>query len=599
MKKRVMAVIAALMLLVTMGAQFAPVAQAEGEPLTEATPTDMTQGGETAEPVTGETASPTDAQTTDDPEPAVTDEIQADGQDEPQEDASPVEVSNYDEFSAAVLNAQDGDIIMVTGVIEVPLSVNWGSTGKHITLRRGSPTAFFMFPYDDSDAPETVFAGFTFDGAGITASVSYLEISSNTRFENVKFTACGVIASGGAVNVNNNTAHFVNCLFDENHAQQGGHLSLNSSGSTVIENCTFINGKAEYRGGAIIIGTTTNSCSITGSLITNNEAGMIGGGILTEGITTIEATRIYNNVAVEGGSDLASGYWGHLNLVDSLETLTSMFEETGLVPVGWVFDYPTTPITIPGEVRNVEHALLKLAFVDDTPPTEPEKIIETVYVTVPEYIYRTEYVYITEPAPDTPSTPTPAPTPSEPSEPTVSPTPTPEPTQAPATPRLVCGDAVIDATRRDYLIGYADSHAGQGTPLKRSQAVQIIYRLLTADSLERVYSETGGFLDVSKDDWCDTFASTLKNARVIVGCGGDMFKPEKNLTRGEMVTLFTRFVAPRTDQDIDLDHWSADAVRTAASLKWITYDGDFDPDEEVSVQEFIDFALDVIQWANS
>jgi hypothetical protein len=65
-----------------------------------------------------------------------------------------------------------------------------------------------------------------------------------------------------------------------------------------------------------------------------------------------------------------------------------------------------------------------------------------------------------------------------------------------------------------------------------------------------------------------------------------------------MVTLFTRFVEPRTDQNIQLEHWSADAMRTAASLGWLHYSDDFSPDDEVTVQEFADFALTVFAWAN-
>ena len=78
---------------------------------------------------------------------------------------------------------------------------------------------------------------------------------------------------------------------------------------------------------------------------------------------------------------------------------------------------------------------------------------------------------------------------------------------------------MLDVSRRDYLLGYGDSLAGQETHIKRSQAVTVIFRLLTPDSLKEVYSEKGQFIDVSKDDWCSTFVNTLQNAGVIKGCG--------------------------------------------------------------------------------
>ena len=164
-------------------------------------------------------------------------------------------------------------------------------------------------------------------------------------------------------------------------------------------------------------------------------------------------------------------------------------------------------------------------------------------------------------------------------------------------PRLVLGQAVIDPTRLNYLVGFSDSLSGQNVPLRHSQAVMIIFRLLTDESLAQVYSETGTFLDVSRDDWAYVFISTLQNAGVIVGVGGDLFLPERSLTRAEMVTLFARFVEPQGYPAIQLEHWSAGAIQTAVALGWLQFSGDFDPEAEVSVQEFIDFALSVLDWA--
>jgi hypothetical protein len=123
----------------------------------------------------------------------------------------------------------------------------------------------------------------------------------------------------------------------------------------------------------------------------------------------------------------------------------------------------------------------------------------------------------------------------------------------------------------------------------------MLYALLTPESLERVYSDVDVFADVPPDS---PFIDTLADAGVIHGCGNGLFQPERCLTRGEMLTLFSRFVEPRTDQSIQLEHWSADAVITAASLGWLEYSDDFNPDAEVTVREFADFALIVFAWAN-
>lgn len=575
MKKRVMAIITALLLLVTTGAQFALAVQAQGEPVTE------------------------EIQAL---------EVQASGEPEPLSDGQqdePLVANDYYEFVTAFRNAQDGDTITITGVIEIMTGNDFGDAGKHIILQRGNSDARFIFEF--GDVPYREFVDFTFDGANLPSDVPFVTVGHFRKFRNVNFINC-IGGNGAAVNVSGAPASFVNCQFDNNTSiLYGAHLFIGSGATVTLDGCILTNGYAEMNGGAIQNNAT---CSITSSTITGNAADGSGGGVSSTGSMTITTSRIYANTAVQGGSDIANGIWGNLTLSDSIETLTSIFDETGFVPVGWIYDYPIAPLSVPGEVEAPQFVPLKMAFEDNAPPTEPapehkcpepEKIIETVYETVyvpeyiTEYVTRTEYVYITVPASDI--------------------TPTPEPTTPPITdnpntggdlpgeevtpPRLVCGDAVIDVLRRDYLLGYVDSQAGQKTPLKRAQAVQILFRLLTDDSLKRVYSETGGFIDVSVDDWVNVFTSTLKNAGGIVGCGGDMFQPERNLTRGEMVTLFTRFTEPRTDQAIQLEHWSADAIKTAASLGWITYDGDFNPDGEVTVQEFINFALTVLEWGNS
>lgn len=532
MKTRITAIILTLCLMVSVTAYFAPVARAEDEP-----------------PVEGQT----------------------------------FQAADYDEFLTAYIKANDGDTIVINGAVTIQAGTYFGGANKSVTMLRGNETAQFVFDHSDV-ASSTEIAGFVFDGADIAASMPYIAISHNVAFQSCHFINCSGSANGGAVNAANGDISFTDCQFEDNSGYFGGHLFISGTANVSIQGCNLVGGCAQWNGGAI---NNLAVCSITSSTINGNAADGSGGGIASTGQLTLTESKVYGNTAVEGGADVASGIWGTLTLNDSLETLTSIFDDTGLEPAGWVYDYPSAPITTPVIIEQMDAPQfipLKMAFEVDDP--EPEIVYVEVPVEVEKIVYVEVPVYVSDSSSGTTSTPTPKPEPTK----------EPEPTKAPV---LTCGEAAIDASRRDYLSGYADSHAGQETPLKRAQAAQVIYRLLTDESISQIPDDSNIFSDVPPDHWAHTFIQTLRNAGAVAGCGNGQFQPDRALTQGEMIAMFTRFTEPRTDQAVQLDHWSADAVQTAASLGWIDYGDDFDPNVEVSVQEFIDFALTMLEWANN
>lgn len=538
-------------------------------------------------------------------------------EDGPVEEEPPIvrtlEAHDYDEFISALAESQEGETITITGTIQIPANSNLYVEGKSVVLRRGSPTACFVLEYDNSGGFVTMFSDLTFDAAEVQSPCSYVQISHLVRFVNVHFiNSCCDTGNGGAVSVYNGNTEFLNCIFDNNRSEFGGHLGISGKSAAVIKDCLFTNGNAINSGGAIHLGNADSSCSIAKSSFSDNKSGNVGGALCGTGDMSIEKTKFYGNTSVSGGSDIAFEPAGHLRLYDNLETLTSLFKDDGLVPLGWGYDYEDSVIApLPGENGFTHYIQLRLKFDNSTSEPLPE----------PEPTPEPEPKPDPTPSPEPDPEPSPDPTPGPSTEPTQDPDPTnppsgssnpptsttsPEPSVTPEITeetnprsRLICGKAILDPSRQDYLLGYGDGLAGQETPIKRSQAVTVIFRLLTPESLNKVYSESGTFLDMSKDDWCAEFANTLQNAGVVKGCGGDMFRPERNLTQAEMITLFTRFVELRTDQTIQLEHWSEEAVQTAASLGWLQYDDDFNPDKEVPVQEFLDFAAVVLEWAEN
>lgn len=508
-----------------------------------------------------------------------------DSHDEPTAGESPVMVSNYEELMDAVLAAEESDTIIVTGVIEIDPETTVNDMGKSLTLRRDNPTAAFVFSFS-GDAVQSEISGFTFDGAEIESSMAYISLWHGASFQGTSFVNCISTSQGGAVDIGNTGASsFTNCRFDSNIAVQGSHINI--SGATVsITDCTFSNGEAQQRGGAI---ASTSPLTISGSTFTGNHAGILGGAIFAYDVLSIETSKFIGNIAdIEGGADIAADGTGLFQMKDNLETLTSIYAPDGLVPLGWVYDYTERPMILRGTVYLPQYVQLKMKFQSETPSVDPDPV---------------------DPTPTEPE---------EPGEPDPGETPSPEPTQPsynggnddgyvdpkpmakqPTQPRLACGEAVLDPSRADYLTGFADGASGRNIPLTRAKAVQAIFRLLTPDSLKKVYSESGVFVDVSADDWHSAFINTLQKSGMVAGCGSGLFQPERNLTWGEMITLFTRFTDAKPDEPISLQHWSADAVSVAASLGWMEYQSGFNPDAEVTIQEFTDFASGVLAWATT
>lgn len=211
--------------------------------------------------------------------------------------------------------------------------------------------------------------------------------------------------------------------------------------------------------------------------------------------------------------------------------------------------------------------------------------------------------------------PTPTPEPEEPVDQEEKPTPTPTPESTPSSNSgsshshstsspvvtvavkpevkpavtLTNGKAVLDTTKAEYLLGYAAGRLGGKDAVSRAEAAQIVYGILTADSRKAIYSETNSFKDVPQDAWYNAAVSTIAKAGIITGSGDGNFSPERYITWGEMATIFTRFVEPRTDVHIITEHWARGAINTAISLKWIDYNDKFDPNATVTIDEMLAF----------
>lgn len=274
--------------------------------------------------------------------------------------------SNFTQLYTALKNANDGDVIGITGgVIDIRAEVSFGYTDKHITIRRMDSSACLRF-----ESPNLTFQNITFDGNGIDGKSAFVLTGGNITFKDCVFKNCLTsTANGGAVYVMNGTPTFENCTFDSNTGVQGGHMYV-GSGTVTIRNCTFTNGHALSDGGAIKNNTQPlGVCTITSSIIKDNSAALFGGGISNTGYLSLSTTKLYDNTAPGGGADLAQlSYTAGID--DSIEKLVELYAADGILPIAWVNDYNTEmAVEIPGgRDPLLPSTLKKLDYI--IPPTE-------------------------------------------------------------------------------------------------------------------------------------------------------------------------------------------------------------------------------------
>ena len=94
-----------------------------------------------------------------------------------------------------------------------------------------------------------------------------------------------------------------------------------------------------------------------------------------------------------------------------------------------------------------------------------------------------------------------------------------------------------------YLQGYPDGRVKPENNITRAEVATIFFRLLTDDAREYYYSTDSGFSDVKPGDWYNNAVSTMVNAGVITGYNDGTFRPNDPITRAEFATIAARFLS--------------------------------------------------------
>lgn len=100
-----------------------------------------------------------------------------------------------------------------------------------------------------------------------------------------------------------------------------------------------------------------------------------------------------------------------------------------------------------------------------------------------------------------------------------------------------------------YIVGYEDGTIKPNNDITRAEVATIFFRLLNDDARARFWSTTNDFTDVAEDSWYNNAISTLSNMGIINGYEDGTFKPNAPITRAEFTAIATRFFDYEAEYD--------------------------------------------------
>ncbi|MEI8052030.1 MAG: right-handed parallel beta-helix repeat-containing protein, partial [Actinomycetes bacterium] len=131
-------------------------------------------------------------------------------------------------------------------------------------------------------------------GGAAVSSTGSLTIEKCTFRHGTAFIGSSILSSGGNVQLSDSE-------ISDNTALEGGLVLL--SGSLTVRHSVVTRNTAQYDvSGIAVVGSPSGRLLVSDSIISNNNGGQVGGGILTnDGVAaTIERSTISNNTAVDG-----------------------------------------------------------------------------------------------------------------------------------------------------------------------------------------------------------------------------------------------------------------------------------------------------------
>ena len=92
-----------------------------------------------------------------------------------------------------------------------------------------------------------------------------------------------------------------------------------------------------------------------------------------------------------------------------------------------------------------------------------------------------------------------------------------------------------------YIIGYPDGEVKPEGNITRAEVATIFFRLLTDETRDEYWSKTNSYTDVPADSWFNNAISTLSSMGIIDGYADGSFRPDAPITRAEFTKIAVSF----------------------------------------------------------
>ena len=149
-----------------------------------------------------------------------------------------------------------------------------------------------------------------------------------------------------------------------------------------------------------------------------------------------------------------------------------------------------------------------------------------------------------------------------------------------------------------YIVGYDDGEFKSENNMTRAEAAAIFARNIADRKGENISSGKSSFTDVNTKLWYNNSIEYLEKYNIISGYTDGTFRPEKQITRAEFVTMCMRFYDMFDDitvsdknifNDVPKSHWASSYIYNAIAMKWIEgyADGTFKPDSNITRAEVV------------
>ena len=129
-------------------------------------------------------------------------------------------------------------------------------------------------------------------------------------------------------------------------------------------------------------------------------------------------------------------------------------------------------------------------------------------------------------------------------------------TPTPSTPTVeIPDDDALGLNTTDhfaYIVGYGNGEVRPQNNITRAEVATIFFRLLTDDVRDENLTKTNRYSDVAATSWYNTAVSTLSSMGIITGYPDGTFDPQRDITRAETMTLVNRVLNRQPETEDDL-----------------------------------------------